>query len=101
MIKVKFLAVFMLMLFLMPASEFGKTGANLLNLMPVPEQVDMREGKFRVTKTFTSAIEAVPGAKTRRTARAVRRMLNRLAGRTGLFLTKFLLKRNRRMQLCG
>jgi hexosaminidase len=53
--------------------------------MPIPGKVDMQEGKFRVTKTFTSAIEAVPGAKTRRAIRAVRRMLNRLAGRTGLF----------------
>jgi hexosaminidase len=85
--RVKFLAVFVLIFLLMPANGFGKPGENLLNLMPMPEMVDIREGKFRVTKTFYSAIEAVPGGKTRRASQAVRRMLNRLAGRTGLFFT--------------
>lgn len=30
----KFLAFFVLIIFLMPANDFGKTGKNLLNLMP-------------------------------------------------------------------
>jgi len=84
-IRIKFLAVFVSIFLLVPAKDFGKTGENLLDLMPMPEQVEMREGKCRVTETFSAAIEAVPGAKTLRTARAVRRILDRLAGRTGLF----------------
>jgi hexosaminidase len=83
--KVEFFAVFILIFLLVSLIGFGKPGKNYLNLMPMPEKVDMREGKFRVTKTFTSAIEAVPGTKVQRASRAVRRMLNRLAGRTGLF----------------
>jgi hexosaminidase len=85
--RVKFLAVFVSIFLLMPANGFGKTGENLLNLMPMPGKVDIREGKCPVTETFTGAIEAVPGANTLRASRAVRRMLDRLAGRTGLFFT--------------
>jgi hexosaminidase len=85
--RVKFLAVVVLIFLLMPANDFGETGENVLNLMPMPEKVEVQEGKCRVTETFTGAIEAVPGTNTLRAFRAVRRMLNRLAGRTGLFFT--------------
>ncbi len=85
--RVKFLAVLVLIFLLMPANGFGETGENLLNLMPMPEKIDIRAGKCLVTETFTGAIEVVPGADTLRVSRAVRRMLNRLAGRTGLFFT--------------
>jgi len=71
----------------MPAKDFGETGENLLNLLPMPGKLEPREGKSRVTETFTGAIEAVPGANTLRASRAVRRILDRLAGRTGLFFS--------------
>ncbi len=58
-----------------------------LNLMPLPAQVAVQEGKFPVTVSFTAGIEKKTKADTGRAARAVRRMLKRLAGRTGLFFT--------------
>ncbi|UCH93449.1 MAG: family 20 glycosylhydrolase [Candidatus Aminicenantes bacterium] len=83
--RVKFLAALTLIFLLLPSKGLSNPGENLLNLMPMPEKVLVHEGKLRVTETFTSAIEALPGIKTHRAVRAVRRMLNRLAGRTGLF----------------
>ena len=56
-----------------------------LNLMPIPEMVFLREGIFRVTKSFTTAIEGVSNAETDRVFKALHRVRHRLAGRTGLF----------------
>jgi hexosaminidase len=58
-----------------------------LNLMPMPAKVVVQEGKFLVTVSFTAGIEKKTNADTGRAARAVRRMLKRLAGRTGFFFT--------------
>jgi len=56
-----------------------------LNLMPMPEMVFLQEGIFRITKSFTTAIEGVSNAETDRVSKALHRMRHRLAGRTGLF----------------
>jgi hexosaminidase len=63
-------------------------GEKLPDLMPMPKRVELKEGSCRVTAGFTAAIE-MPGKSLpySRTKKAVRRMLNRLAGRTGLFFT--------------
>ncbi len=54
-----------------------------LNLMPVPESLTAREGRFRVDADL--AIGG-PGASSSRTFKAAARFMSRLAGRTGLFL---------------
>lgn len=52
------------------------------NLMPRPEHIAMQAGKFRLTDSFQIAIT---NAKTNRLEKYARRVLYRLAGRTGLF----------------
>lgn len=68
-----------------PGSEGGKQ-MNSLNLMPVPEKVIIQEGMYRVTDQFTVGLDTGSAKDTGRINRALQRMLNRLAGRTGLFL---------------
>ncbi len=52
-------------------------------LMPVPESVTPRDGRFRIDEGL--AIGG-PGASTSRSFKAAARFMSRLAGRTGLFL---------------
>ncbi len=54
-----------------------------LNLMPVPENVTSRDGRFRVDEAL--AIGG-PGAPSSRAFKAAARFMSRLAGKTGLFL---------------
>ena len=68
-----------------PGSEGGKQ-MNFLNLMPVPEKVILQEGMYRVTDQFTVGIDIDSAKDTGRINRALQRMMNRLAGRTSLFL---------------
>jgi hexosaminidase len=60
-----------------------------VDLIPLPEKIAYQSGSFRVTPEFTAAVDADPAVlsttKTTRTQKALRRMLNRLAGRTGIF----------------
>jgi hexosaminidase len=56
-----------------------------LNLMPVPAQVDMKPGKFRLTYSFKVAVTGNPHE---RIYNAATRMLRRLDGRTALFFTQ-------------
>lgn len=56
-----------------------------LNLMPLPEQVALKQGKSRITEDFTTSIKGpAPG----RLFRAAARMQQRLSGRTGLFFSQ-------------
>ncbi|MCK5055593.1 MAG: family 20 glycosylhydrolase [Candidatus Aminicenantes bacterium] len=56
-----------------------------LNLMPIPAKVVQKEGKFRLTETFTAAVKGpAPG----RLLKAGARLLHRLSGRTGLFFSQ-------------
>jgi hexosaminidase len=53
--------------------------------MPVPAQLEMGAGVFRLDKEFTVAVD---GPASGRAYNAATRMLRRLSGRTGLFLTQ-------------
>jgi hexosaminidase len=56
-----------------------------LTLMPVPAQLELGVGIFRLDKEFTVAVK---GPASDRAYNAATRMLRRLSGRTGLFLTQ-------------
>lgn len=56
-----------------------------LNLMPMPAQVSLQNGQFRLDSTFTIA---VAGQADPRLYHAATRMLRRLSGRTGLFFAQ-------------
>lgn len=56
-----------------------------LNLMPVPAQVSLQNGQFRLDSSFTIA---VTGPADQRLFDGATRMLRRLSGRTGLFFTQ-------------
>lgn len=80
-------AIFLLALggFLLFLPAAGSAGSTNPNLMPVPSSIHLQEGKYRLSVDFTIGIENFNKADTGRTQRALRRMFNRLAGRTGLF----------------
>ena len=71
---------FILAAFELPSAAAPPDG--VLGLMPVPESVTVREGRFRVDDGL--AIGG-PGPATSRAFRAAARFMSRLAGRTGLF----------------
>ncbi len=54
-----------------------------LNLMPVPESLTLREGRFHIDEGL---VIGGPGAASSRAFKAAARFMTRLAGRTGLFL---------------
>ncbi len=56
-----------------------------LNLMPVPAQVSLQSGQFRLDSTLTIA---VTGQADPRLYKGATRMLRRLSGRTGLFFSQ-------------
>jgi hexosaminidase len=72
---------------MVPVPCQGLARETLTDLLPIPQKIVFQEGKYRVTAAFNSVIEAARGADTGRAARAVLRMMNRLAGRTGIFFT--------------
>ena len=53
------------------------------NLMPVPQMVEFRDGRFIIDRDFTIELT---GACGDRTAQAATRLLRRLSGRTGYFI---------------
>ena len=55
-----------------------------INLMPIPYQYELTGGKFRIDKSFTVSVD---GKEGERIFNAAKRMLYRLQGRTGIFLT--------------
>ncbi|MBD3374634.1 family 20 glycosylhydrolase [candidate division KSB1 bacterium] len=56
-----------------------------LNLMPVPSQLEIKEGFLLLDESFTVKVD---GEGSHRIYTAATRMLGRLAGRTGLFLAQ-------------
>jgi hexosaminidase len=60
-------------------------GQRQLTLMPVPAQLELGAGIFRLDAEFTVAVE---GPASPRAYNAATKMLRRLSGRTGLFLTQ-------------
>ena len=66
----------------LPAAA-GPAANGVLSLMPVPESVAVREGRFRVDEGLTVG---GPGPAASRAFRAAARFMSRLSGRTGLFV---------------
>lgn len=80
--KQSYLYALMFIFFLfsdMGASENLKA----LNVMPAPAKVVPKKGKFRLAESFKAGIKKTG---TRRLYRGINRWLDRLSGRTGLFL---------------
>ena len=66
-----------------PASAAAGSADGVLSLLPVPESVTAREGRFRVDESL--AISG-PGPVSGRPFKSAARFMSRLAGRTGLFV---------------
>ena len=76
----------MLVNFVLVASfTFADDSKMKLNLMPVPAQVSLQTGQFRLDSTLTIA---VTGQADPRLYKGATRMLRRLSGRTGLFFSQ-------------
>lgn len=83
-------SIFLLLPLLLTVNSFCKDEGNMmtqLNLMPLPWKVIEGEGKFRVDNSFTAAVETPSNIPTDRAFNALRRTLQRLAGRTGIFFS--------------
>ncbi|HOY44659.1 MAG TPA: family 20 glycosylhydrolase [bacterium] len=78
---VKLLSTLLTLMFVHLAA--GQPPASQLNLMPVPEKVELLAGKYRLDAGFTVRIA---GAQSGRLVKGASRILDRLTGRTGLFL---------------
>ena len=65
--------------------SFCEETMNTLNLMPVPAEMKMGDGKFKLEQSFAVAVQGQPSD---RLCRAATRMLRRLDGRTGLFFSQ-------------
>jgi hexosaminidase len=61
----------------------GQPSARQLNLLPIPEKVELLAGKYRLDAGFTVRIA---GLQSERVVQGASRILDRLTGRTGLFL---------------
>jgi hexosaminidase len=70
-------------LVLRPPAAVAASGDGILNLMPVPASVTVREGRFRVDEGLTIGGRS---PQTGRAFKAAARFMSRLSGRTGLFL---------------
>ena len=66
-----------------PSGAAAASAEGVLSLMPAPESVTVRDGRFRVDD---SLVIGGPGPETGRAFKAAARFMSRLAGRTGLFL---------------
>ena len=80
--KTFFIFVFVTFIFTVNCSPQGKNMQ--INLMPIPYQYELTGGKFRIDKSFTVSVN---GKEGERIFNAAKRMLYRLQGRTGIFLT--------------
>ncbi len=64
---------------------YGKGHDMPFNLMPMPEKLELMDGKFRLTESFTMGIQ---GKAEDRLIAYTTRTLRRLSGRTGLFFSQ-------------
>ncbi len=72
-----------------PPAAAAASVDGVLDLMPVPASLTVRDGRFRVDENLTIAPASTgdpKGAVPRRAFGAAARFMSRLAGRTGLFL---------------
>ncbi len=60
----------------------AQSNINSLNLMPYPESVELKDGKFRIDESFNLSVNL----ESSRLEKTSNRFLERLAKRTGLFL---------------
>lgn len=79
----KFRKMIPLLSILISMNPISASPETTLNLMPVPQEIHLLEGRFRLDETFTLK---VTGSADQRLYKAATRTLRRLAGRTGLFL---------------
>ncbi|UXP32408.1 beta-N-acetylhexosaminidase [Reichenbachiella agarivorans] len=63
--------------------SFAQNTNGLDNLMPMPQQMELGEGRFRLTTDFELAMSAERGP---RLSKAATRYLDRMTNRTGLFV---------------
>ena len=83
--KSKFYTIlFFLILFCISITKAEDKEQNL-NLLPVPANVNLLEGKFVLTDNFSIAVQ---GNTDKRIYQYASRVLRRLSGRTGLFFTQ-------------
>ncbi len=69
-------------------AQSHKSPGGVLGLMPVPERMTIREGRFRVDENLSIAGQGPSGGvpMAARAFKAAARFMSRLSGRTGLFL---------------
>jgi len=65
--------------------------------MPYPQQIEMKEGKFRLTADFTIAVK---GGGDERIYKSASRTLRRIANKTGLFLNQAFITQNDETDTC-
>jgi|GEM_PF-79666 len=63
----------------------GFAQKSIHNLLPVPSEVKIQSGRCRIDSTFSVRVEGNPDIRINK---AVSRMIKRLAGRSGLFLSQ-------------
>ena len=81
--KKLYLLLFSAILFLSANTLLGEEMNSYKNLMPVPAKVKKLSGNFRIDSSFTIAVSGKPHP---RLYKAVGRTVQRLTGRSGLFL---------------
>ncbi len=81
-VKVPSLNIFLF--FLLAGNCLMYSNEKQISLMPVPFEYELTGGKFRLNESFSVSIN---GTKEERIFKAAGRMLSRLTGRTGLFLS--------------
>lgn len=94
LLKLKYMKKHLIILLLMVNSSYlmSQTQHATLNLMPVPEKIEITGKKFRITNNFRIAINGNPHD---RIYSAATRMLRRLDGRTGLFFPQAVVERKK------
>ncbi|HHS12151.1 MAG TPA: beta-hexosaminidase [bacterium] len=77
------------LLLIISAVSAGPASCKDLDLMPWPERIEMKDGRFYLDEHFQISLDGFP---SERLARAATRILRRLGGRTGLFFPQDLVR---------
>jgi hexosaminidase len=80
----KLIVLKILISFLVSVTCLSQDKSVQVSLMPVPSQYELTGSKFRLDASFSISVNS---DKNSRVYKAAFRMLNRIAGRTGIFLT--------------
>ncbi|MFH1525950.1 MAG: family 20 glycosylhydrolase [Bacteroidota bacterium] len=92
-----YLLILILILIPISSSTFSQSKTQKLDLMPYPQKIEIKEGKFRLTPDFTIAIK---GSGNERIYKSASRTLRRIANRTGLFLLQDFITNNDETDTC-